>query len=122
MAYEIHIRRLDAEGNSLPISLDEWHAAIDAVASVRRASGDTIIQNPTTGEVIGIRNSGGDAEVFDQMQQSWNRSLYWTRAGEISFRAPDGFDEPNHHLRKVVHDLAHALGAITMGDDGETYS
>ena len=121
MAYEIHIRRLDRDGNRVPIALDAWLAAIKAVPIVRLASGDTIAQNPATSEVIRVRASGGDAEVFNPERQTWERAIRWSAGGFASFRPPQGFESPDHAMRKTARDLARMLGAAVVGDEGETY-
>jgi hypothetical protein len=64
MAYEIHIERRAPEGQILPIALSEWRAVVQQTQNVRMAEGDLEITNPKTGEIIRLRNAGGDAEAF----------------------------------------------------------
>jgi len=64
MAYEIHIARRAPEGQILPIALSEWRAVVQQTHNVRMAEGDFEITNPKTGEIIRLRNAGGDAEAF----------------------------------------------------------
>jgi hypothetical protein len=121
MAYEIHIRQLDGEQGRVPIPVEAWLAAINANPSVRLASGDAIAQNPVTSEVIRIRDFGGTAEVFDPERQTWDRTFHWNARGYASFRAPLGFANLDHPMRLIARDLAQAVGAVVIGDDGEIY-
>ena len=52
------------EGKILPIALSEWRAVVQQTHNVRMAEGDFEITNPKTGEIIRLRNAGGDAEAF----------------------------------------------------------
>jgi len=121
MAYEIHIRRLDGDRDRVPIPLEAWLAAIKAVPNVRLADGDAIAQNPATSEVIRIRDFGGTAEVFDPERQTWDRTFRWSARGYASFRAPQGFEHLDHPMRKIARDVAQAVGAVVIGDEGEIY-
>ncbi|MEQ1697457.1 MAG: hypothetical protein ABL901_16615 [Hyphomicrobiaceae bacterium] len=121
MAYEIHIRRLDGERGRLPIPLEAWLAAVQAVPNVRLASGDAVAQNTATSEVIRIRDVGGNVEVIDPARQTWDRALRWSAGGYASFRAPQGFENSDHPMRIVARELAEAVGAVVVGDEGETY-
>jgi hypothetical protein len=121
MAYEIHIERRAPEGQILPIALSEWRAVVQQTQNVRMAEGDLEITNPKTGEIIRLRNTGGDAEAFFPAKAEWLRMFCWSPSGRISFRAPRDFDLPNSGIRRLVAELAHALGASLIGDEGEIY-
>ena len=114
MGYSIHIRR------DSPIALSDWCAAVQRTAGVRLANGDDVITNPKTGETIRIRNLGGDAEMFVSAGARWYRVFCWSE-GRISFKAPPDFLEPDSALRRLAAELARALGASLVGDEGETY-
>jgi hypothetical protein len=121
MAYEIHIARRAPEGQILPIALSEWRAAVQQTQNVRMAEGDFEITNPKTGEIIRLRNAGGDAEAFFSAKAEWLRVFCWSPSGRISFRAPRDFDLPASGIRRLAAELAHALGASLVGDEGEIY-
>ena len=86
------------------------------------AEGDYEITNPKTGEIIRLRNAGGDAEAFFPAKSEWLRVFYWSPSGRISFRAPRDFDLPTSIIRRLAAELAHALGASLIGDEGEVYN
>jgi hypothetical protein len=120
MAYSIHIRRRDAGGQDSTIGLSEWRAVVERTDGVRLAEGDYQITNPKTGELIGIRNRGGDAEVFFSHEATWRRVFRWSE-GQISFAAPRDFDLPTCSIRRLAAEFARALDARLVGDEGETY-
>lgn len=122
MAYEIHIERIDDEGEltGVPITLSEWEAAVEGVWGVRLASGDTVAANPSTGEVISIQGAVEDAEVFFAAESTWSPVYRW-RMGRISFKGLPSFDDPDDVVRQKTRMLASALGARIIGDDGEFY-
>jgi hypothetical protein len=121
MAYAIHIARRTLEGQILPIALSEWRAVVQQNQNVRMAEGDFEITNPKTGEIIRLRNAGGDAEAFFPARDEWLRVFRWSPFGRISFTASRDFDLPTSVIRRLAADLAHALGASLVGDEGETY-
>jgi hypothetical protein len=84
------------------------------------ADGDIKATNPRTGEVIGISNSGGDAEVFFPDNAAWSRVFRWSASG-ISFRACQDFELPASAIRLVAAELARGLDAQLVGDEGEFY-
>lgn len=122
MAYAIHIRHKYLDDDCAPISLQAWLAAVARVPGVRLADGPVTAINPTTGEEILISNAGGDAEVLDPVAGEWQRQLFWSSSGRISFRAPDDFDDRNSLLRNISRQLAAELSAVVAGDQGELYS
>jgi hypothetical protein len=121
MAYAIHIRRRDPNGQILPIAISEWRAAVQQTENVRIAEGDFRTGNPKTGEIIALRNTGGDAEVFFPAEAEWRRLFRWSPSGQVSFGAPRDFDLPTSDVRRLASKLAHALGASLVGDEGEVY-
>jgi hypothetical protein len=119
VAYHLHIRRVTPEGDSLPVALAEWHAAVAKTKGVRLAEGPLKITNPKTGEIISIGNSGGDAEVLFFKEQQWLRVFYWSPDG-IYFAPGRNFgDLPFRH---IVLELARHLNASVVGDEGEMYA
>jgi hypothetical protein len=121
MAYEIHIARRNSDAQILPIALSEWRIVVQQTQNVRMAEGDLEIINPKTGEIIRLRNAGGDAEAFFAAKAEWLRVFRWSPSGRISFRAPSDFDLPTSGTRRLAAELAHALGASLIGDEGEVY-
>jgi hypothetical protein len=121
MAYEIHIIRLGADGHSVPIKLSEWCAVVKRTPNVRLAGGDHEVANAKTGEVVRIANTGGDAEVLLSGGDQWRRVLRWSQGGRISFGVPADFSRPDCEIKRVAAQLARALGARLVGDEGEMY-
>ncbi len=119
MAYAIHIERRPEAGAS-SISLAEWEAVVERTEGVRLADGDAEAVNPRTGEVVRILNHGGDAEAFHPGDGSWRRIFYWNET-RVSFRAPDDFLARECVARSLARELARALDARLVGDEGEIY-
>jgi hypothetical protein len=116
LAYAIHIER------EPPITLPEWRAAVEQTSGVRMADSELDIVNPTSREVIQLGGAGVDAEVCLPNRESWARVFYWKASGHISFAAPNDFDAPDSIIRRLANELARALGARLVGDEGEVYS
>jgi hypothetical protein len=114
MGYSIHIER------DSPIALSDWCAAVQRTAGVRLADGDLEIADPRAGKIIRLPNLGGDAEMFFPAEARWQRVFYW-RSGRISFKASFDFVEPGSDIRRLAAELARALGASLVGDEGEIY-
>jgi hypothetical protein len=59
MAYEIHIKRVNDNGEPAGelVTLSEWKAVVGNQKNVRLASDDIVETNPTTGEVVRIPKS-----------------------------------------------------------------
>jgi hypothetical protein len=118
MPYGIHIRRVAPSGETSPISIEEWRAAVEKTEGVRLAKGPLTAVNPVTGEPVSIGNSGGDAEVFLPDANEWFRVFRWSPRG-VHFAARSSFaDMP---FCGIVLELAHRLGASVIGDEGEKY-
>src|SRR5215831_14286595 len=109
MAYAIHITRRGPEGQVVPIALSEWRAVVQQIPNVRLAEGDYNITNPKTGDIITLRNAGGDAEALFSPTAEWLRVFRWSPSGRISFNAPSDFDLPTSAIRRLAAELAHAL-------------
>lgn len=122
MGYEIHIERIDDDGEpaNVPISLHEWINVVEQTNGVRLAHGDWTIVNSKTGEIICCPNNGGDAEVYSPNTLEWIRVFKWNE-GTASFKGLPEFENPNDTVRKIALLLAYALNAKIVGDDGEFY-
>jgi hypothetical protein len=120
MAYAIHIERRAHDAEHMLLELSEWRAAVERTDGVRMAEGDFLITNPKTGEVIRLRNEGGDAEVLTG-DGSWRRAFRWSPSGRISFAAPRDFETPTSAIRRLALKLARELDAVLVGDEGEIY-
>jgi hypothetical protein len=121
MAYEIHITRRASDAQILPIGLSEWRTAAQQAPGIRMAEGNTEITNPKTGEIITLRNAGGDTEVLFSADATWRRVFYWSPSGRVSFRAPRDFDLPTSAIRRLAAKLARVLGGSLVGDGGKIY-
>ena len=114
MGYSIYIER------DSPISLSDWCAAVQQTAGVRLANGNHEVTDRKTGKIIRHRNPGGDAEMLFPAGASWHRVFYWS-SGRILFKASPDFLEPGSDIRRVAAELARAVGASLVGDQGEIY-
>lgn len=120
MAYEIHLKRVNDSGelsDGEPITLSEWKAAVENLENVRLSSEDIVMTNPSTGDVIRIPNSDGDAEVFFPEESKWKRVYRW-REGRITFRGLPDFNNPDDTVRQTTRLLAAILNARIIGDGG----
>jgi hypothetical protein len=114
MGYDIHIQRSKA------ITLAEWRAAASAVDGIRLCSADKRIKTPD-GELL-VPGTGGDADVFLPQEGRWLSVFLWRpRTGDVVFRAPPDFEDHNSLIRTKARQLAAALGAQLIGDEGEPY-
>ena len=122
MAYTIRITRNTEGGEGGgAITLAEWIDAVDSLAHVRLADGDYAVTLPETGQVFTLRNTGGDAELFFPHADSWRRVFRWDDA-EISFVGTEDFaSNAACQLRCIARQLAEALHASVIGDEGEPY-
>src|SRR5437762_14100007 len=121
MSYEIHIERRGPDAQRLPIALSEWRTVVRRTEGVRIAEDDSQATIPRTGEVIGLRNNGGNAEVFLPDKTAWIRAFHWSHSGRASFRAPRDFEVPASAIRQVALVLACGLNALLVGDEGEIF-
>jgi hypothetical protein len=122
MAYMIRItRNADGDEGGPAISLAEWIAAVDSHAHVRLADGDYSVTLPETGQVFILRNNGGDAELFFPQANTWRRVFRWDEE-DVSFVGTDAFaSDATCHLHSIARQLAEALQASIVGDEGELY-
>lgn len=122
MAYMIRITRDARAEKGGAITLAEWVAAVEALEHTRLADGDYSVTLPETGQVFTLRNNGGDAELFHPQANAWRRVFRWDDE-EVSFVGSDEFTrDAACHLRSIARQLAEALQASVIGDEGETYA
>ncbi|MEO1201446.1 MAG: hypothetical protein AAFX10_01980 [Pseudomonadota bacterium] len=123
MAYGLHIER-----QSGGVPLEEWLSALESVDDVRQRFTDTVAINPETGEEIRIARNDGDAEVLFReggflglgRREEWH--LVFSFFNErVSFKAAQDIESPRNPVRRVAAQLAAALNATVVGDEGETY-
>jgi len=122
LAYELHIERPERQ-----IAPDEWRAAVQKVSGLRFAKGDTVGVNPATNEQIRIAGGEDDVEVLLAhgglfgigARQEWVRVFRFSR-GRASFK-PGDTNSPSDPVRRAAAQLARALGAQIVGDEGESY-
>jgi len=113
MGYEVHITRaphwIDSE--SSPITLDEWKAYVAADPEMRM---DNFAEATTTeGETIRYENEG--LAVWKPGASDNRGGWFDYRNGRIVVKHPD--EETLAKMRQI----AQALGARVMGDEGELY-
>lgn len=123
MAYMIRITRSaqDDEDGAV-ITLAEWVDAVERIAHVRLAEGDYSVTLPETGQVFTLRNNGGDAELYFPHANAWRRVFRWDEE-DVSFVGTEEFaNDAACQLRAVARQLAEALQASVIGDDGELYA
>ncbi len=122
LAYMIHIERYDPIGKRVPIPENEWVEAVAANGDIRLMAGDVVALNPTTGELISVKNNRLDAELFDEQHNSWMPIFFWSTRGKISFKATAEFENPQSSLKAMATKLAQTLNASVVGDEGEVYT
>lgn len=123
MAYELHIERHERK-----ISLEEWLSVLQTVAGVRQRTDDTVAINPKTGEEIRIDRNDGDAEVLFTSggflglgrREEWCTVFYFFN-GKASFKAVRDIESSKNPVRRAAAQLAAALNAKIVGDEGEQY-
>jgi hypothetical protein len=131
MGYEIYIQRplhtdpkLAADGERIPITLQEWQNAVRATPGVRLADGPWPVTDDS-GQVIRFEpNYGGDVEVFEPAENKWIRAFWWSSANNIIHLSGDLFlDDEFAPVYKAAIALTKHLGggARLVGDNGETY-
>ncbi len=123
MAYMIRITR-NAQGDEDGpiITLAEWIDTVNSIAHVRLADGDYSVTLPETGQTFTLRNNGGDAELFFPQANTWRRVFRWDEE-DVSFVGTDEFaNDAACQLRSIARQLAEALQASIIGDDGEPYA
>jgi hypothetical protein len=124
MAYCLHIERDEQQ-----ISLEEWVTAVSSTEGARLQRNDTVAVNPVTDERIVLRHREGDVEIEhpEQAQRKECGTMSnWISAigfynGRGTFRAGPAVDDPDCPVRRVARDIARALDARIVGDEGELY-
>jgi hypothetical protein len=111
MSYAIRITR------NPPLTLTEWESAVGAIKDARLSTSDVQMKNTKTGAVISFSCAEGDAEIG--IGSEWFPCFSWRESGEIIFRAPDDFDEPDGPVRSIARKLAERLRARLVGEEGE---
>ncbi len=121
MAYELHIERLDAEGEPVPIPVGDWKRAVLSLAGVRLCTQSAVtLSDPSSGLVLSIPHRDGDAEVYFPQAGAWRPVFSWF-GGRASFRASIASKGPPSSIWTVAATLAKNLEASIRGDDGQLY-
>lgn len=123
MAYALYIERESEE-----ITIEEWSAAVGKLPEARLAMDVSQAVNPKTGEVISVPCGPGYVEVLFRKnsfpgfgaKREWCLSIHFSR-GKGIFNATEGIESPNNPVHIVASELAHALGAKIVGEEGEVY-
>jgi hypothetical protein len=101
----LHIVRRTAEGQEVPITLDEWNAYIDSDADLKRPE-------------PGHPNYGYDAlallpaEGVNQDDWQW---LWWVTGSIFS-------DYPQRPMLKKMGQIARDFNAVLSGDEGDVWT
>ncbi|MDJ0971900.1 MAG: hypothetical protein QNJ06_18535 [Kiloniellales bacterium] len=119
LGYDLHLERL-AENEVVPVPLEEWLAALEAVEGVRPAENDVVAKNPNTGEVIRFPRAPGDAEIyFPEEGEWWNVIHFFEGRGRL--RHPANTSAGQDEVWRVIAQLCARLDLIARGDEGERY-
>jgi hypothetical protein len=126
MAYMIRITRNadwdDEDGSGDFITLAEWREVVSRTTHVRLAEGDYSVTLPDTGQIFTLRNNGGDTDLYFPQADTWRRVFRWDEEN-VSFVATEEFvNDPACQLRIIARQLAEALQASVVGDEGEPYT
>lgn len=105
MAYLIYLRRLDEEGNQLPISTDEWAACATGIEAIR-----------ITDEVEHY-----EVQHYQEQQQEWQPLLWLDNDGNGFMKGLGLFDDKEYSGYLKLLEVAIFLGAYVDGDAGELY-
>ena len=86
MAYELHIERLgkDKDGETIPITLEEWKSAVAATPGVRLCAPGIRTVTMPDGASLNLPVGDGDVEVSFPDEQAWQAVFRW-HAGAASF-------------------------------------
>ena len=123
MPYNLHIERTSRPSGAMrmPISLQEWRAAVISTKGVRLFSGEVHpAKNPVSGEALGIPTFEGDVEVFFPADGAWHPVFHW-RHGLAKFAACFEPGDMSSPVWAAAVALASSLGAVIRGAEGETY-
>ena len=122
MVTGMHIER-HREGVLVPISMDEWYAAVDAIEGVRLTGEGEGEQLDGCG--CGARSTGkreGDVEVYFPENDAWYVVFLWTHRGAPTCSLCMEFRELAPPVRAAAHALAARLDAIVVDDDGHPFA
>jgi hypothetical protein len=121
MAYELKIERDgDAE-----ITLEEWHAAVEAVSGIRICLGEQHASiNPLSGAIMSMPVEPGDVEIHDPSTGRWEFCVRWyggtpTFNARVIERALDG--DLSDPAWLALRSVANNLNAAIVGEEGELY-
>jgi hypothetical protein len=104
MSLSVHILRQTADGQELPITLDEWNAYIDSDSELKRPEPGHLNYSQT------LVLLPSDTASPDDWQ-----GLSWT-TGSISS------DYPQQPMLKKIGQIARHFGAVIMSDDGDIWT
>ncbi len=119
LGYDLHLERL-AENEVVPIPLEEWLAALEAVEGVRPAADDAVVTNPNTGEEIRFPLRPGDAEIYFPEEREWIMVIRFF-GGRGTLRHPATVSIDAQPAWRVIAQLCARLGLVAIGDEGERY-
>ncbi len=119
MGYELHLERL-ANDEVVPIPLEEWLAALEAVKGVRPAENDMVVKNPNTGEVIRFPRAPGDEEIYFPQEEEWTYVIHFFE-GRGTLGHPWNWSSGKETGWRVIAQLCAHLGLVARGDEGERY-
>lgn len=111
--YHLHIEREPS------ISLNEWREVVGEHELVRVSNKDVVGINPITKEEIRIKTPVGSAEAYFPESKEW--ITVFTFGSTIYFNATNEWEHKASYIRTVVFQLANALSAKVIGDEGEEY-
>lgn len=94
-----------------PISLEEWKQAIQGLPSVRLCMGDIRVENPRSGEVVTMKNLGGDAEYHSNALGGWQRAFQWSPSGQVHLNVGAFLNRKAQIDISIPQEIARRLGA-----------
>jgi hypothetical protein len=126
MSYNFHIERLRPDAESwmeeavLPISLEEWRAAVSQVENARLQTDDHVVSNAANpSQKIKMPVREGTVEIYLPQEDLWSPAITW-RGTSAVFRAPAKNDSSDP-LWSVAVQLAQLLNARIRGQEAELY-
>ena len=112
MPYNLHIERRTSSGEDSPISREDWLSYLDRDPEFRQIDG-VEGTNPKTGATI--RVSGDLMAAWTAVGEPGPPFNYFEGRISVPFRGRDDA------LIKKMKEVAAALGARVVGDEGEEY-
>jgi hypothetical protein len=101
---------------SVPISLDEWNALVEADSSLRFRSEPHSVVNPATGALISMNPLPAESEFGAAGQ--WQPFLS-RRRGHLVCAYKSEFENEKNPIRLKLSELSRKLGAVLKTDAGE---